>query len=239
MALACVVDCLAKSAAPRCIAGSPARLRGNFLLRGQKKVTKEEALNRTPAPCARAAPCNSRSVIGQTRPASLSLLSFSPAPSIAAAGRLTRGCTPCSREIQMQRRSGDAPRVMPVVGWGERREPQRPRAEPLRRRPSDAVFPVEPGVQPALTGVKPRCMVLVTGTAARAQRFASARKSKGCFRAPLLAAPRWCWCAVQGLFFGDFLLAPQKKVTRPPGRTPGNATGKHALCKSNPQHRAS
>ena len=26
---------------------------------------------------------------------------------------------------------------------------------------------------------------------------------------------------VQGLFFGYFLLAPQKKVTRPPGRTPG------------------
>ena len=33
-----------------CRAGSPARRRGNFLLRGQKKVTKEEALNRTPAP---------------------------------------------------------------------------------------------------------------------------------------------------------------------------------------------
>jgi hypothetical protein len=84
-------------------------------------------------------------------------------------------------------------------------------------------------VQPALTGVKAQCVVLVIGTAARAQRFASARKSKGCFRAPLLAAPRWF--AVQGLFFGDFLLAPQKKtegfgeakVTRPPGRTPGNA----------------
>ena len=27
--------------------------------------------------------------------------------------------------------------------------------------------------------------------------------------------------AVQRLFFGDFLLAQQKKVTRPPGRTPG------------------
>jgi hypothetical protein len=33
----------------------------------------------------------------------------------------------------------------------------------------------------------------------------------------------WCWCAVQGLFFGDFLLAPQKKVTPPPGGTPGTA----------------
>jgi hypothetical protein len=35
----------------------------------------------------------------------------------------------------------------------------------------------------------------------------------------------WCSCAVQGLFFGDFLLAPQKKVTRPPGRIPGTALG--------------
>jgi hypothetical protein len=30
-------------------AGSPARRRGNFLLRRQKKVTKEEALNRKPS----------------------------------------------------------------------------------------------------------------------------------------------------------------------------------------------
>jgi hypothetical protein len=43
------MDAAAKSAAHREIAGSPARQRGNFLLRGQKKVTKEEALNRTPA----------------------------------------------------------------------------------------------------------------------------------------------------------------------------------------------
>jgi hypothetical protein len=47
---------LAESAAARCIAGSPSRRPGNFgfaetfgfLLRGQKKVTKEEALNRKP-----------------------------------------------------------------------------------------------------------------------------------------------------------------------------------------------
>jgi hypothetical protein len=30
------------------------------------------------------------------------------------------------------------------------------------------------------------------------------------------------WFAVQRLFFGDFLLAPQKKVTPLPGGTPGN-----------------
>ncbi len=179
----------ATSAADRCIAGSPSRQPGNFLLRGQKKVTKEEALNRTPAPRARAVPCNSHSVIGQTRPAALSLLSLSAASPIAVSARLTRGCTPGSRENQMQ------------------------------RRPSDAVFPGELGVQPALTGVKGRWMVLVIGTAARAQRVASARNAGECFRAPLSASSRSC--AVQRLFFGDFLLAPQKKVTPPPGGTPG------------------
>jgi hypothetical protein len=30
-------------------------------------------------------------------------------------------------------------------------------------------------------------------------------------------------CAVQRLFFGDFLLAPQKKVTALPGAHPGTA----------------
>ena len=34
----------------------------------------------------------------------------------------------------------------------------------------------EPGVQPAFTCVKGRCMALVIGTAARAQRVASAHK---------------------------------------------------------------
>jgi hypothetical protein len=89
------------------------------------------------------------------------------------------------------------------------------------RRPSDEAFPVEPGVQPALTGVKGRWMAFVIGTAARAQRVASGRKANGRFRAPLMAASGSR--AVQGLFFGDFLLAPQKKVTPPPGGTPGTA----------------
>ena len=62
-------------------------------------------------------------------------------------------------------------------------------------------------------------MVLATRTAARAKRLASMRDTNGCFRAPLIAASGSC--AVQGLFFGDFLLAPQKKVTPPPGGTPG------------------
>jgi len=174
-----------------CGAGSPPRRAGNFLLRGQKKVTKEEALNRTRAPHARTASCNSRSAAAQTRTAALSLLSLSPERLIAAADRLTRGCTPCSREMQMQCRSGDAV----------------------------SVFPGEPGVQPALIGMKVRSVALFIGTAARAQRFASARSEGACFRAPQTAASRWL--AVERLFFGDFLLAPQKKVTPPPGGTPG------------------
>ena len=74
-------------------------------------------------------------------------------------------------------------------------------------------------------------MVLATGTAARAKRVASAQSPRGCFRAPLMAAPRSC--AVQGLFFGDFLLAPQKKVTPLPGGTPGNAVMRSAPRKNN------
>jgi hypothetical protein len=235
-----VAFCSSQQALARCIAGSPARRRGNFLLRGQKKVTKEEALNRTPAPLARAAPCNSRTAAAHMRPAALSLLSLSPAPSLAPAARLTRGCTPCSRENPIHRRSGDAIRATPFVGWGERSEPQRHGTAGVA-----FAFADEPGVQPALTGVKVRSAVLVTGTAARAQRLASARNARGGFRAPLLAASRWL--AVQGLFFGDFLLAPQKKtegfgeakVTRPPGRTPGNATSSRALRQSNPSEVAS
>ncbi len=179
----------AERVSSRCIAGSPSRQPGNFLLRGQKKVTKEEALNRTPAPHARAAPCNSHSLTGKTRPAALSLLSLSPAPVLPPPARLTRGCTPGSPENQMQRRSGDTTEVA-------RRS----------RRPSDAAFPDEFGVQPTLSGVKGRWMVIVIGTAARAQRVASARNGGERFRAPLLAV--WCSCAVQRLFFGDFLLAP-------------------------------
>jgi len=185
-----------------CGAGSPPRRAGNFLLRRQKKVTKEEALNRTPAPQALPAHRNNQTAYGQTRPAALSLLSLSPAPSISPPARLTRGCTPGSPENPMQRRSGDAAR-----------------AHPRCRRSSDAVFPDEPGVQPSLTDVKGRWTALFTGTAARAQRLASGRSATARFRAPPMAAPRSC--AVQRLFFGDFLLAPQKKVTRPPGRTPG------------------
>jgi hypothetical protein len=185
------MDAWSTHAAHREIAGSPARRRGNFLLRGQKKVTKEKALNRTPAPTACGTQDNDPPMYATRRPASLSPLSLSPGSYIAAPARPTRGCTPCSRK--------------------------QPNTAALGRR--GCCMPVEPGVQPALTSVKRQWMALVTGTAARAQRLASVRKDGGRSRAPLMAASGWR--AVERLFFGDFLLAPQKKVTRPPGRTPG------------------
>ena len=184
-------------------AGNPPRRAGNFSLLRQRKVTNREALNRTRAPQARSARHNKLSLSGKTRPASLSLLSLSPAPSVAASVRLTRGYTPCSPEqpnaASLGRRDGG--------GFA------------MGRRPSDAVFPDEFGVQPTLTGVKVRSLVLVIGTAARAKRVASARDTSGRFRAIAFAQHR-SW-AVQRLSIGDFSLAQQRKVTRPPGRTPG------------------
>ena len=60
-----------------CGAGMRARRRGNFLLRGQKKVTKEEALNRTPSRHRPARRAKTSDCIGaQTRAAALSLLSL-------------------------------------------------------------------------------------------------------------------------------------------------------------------
>jgi hypothetical protein len=196
----------------RHVAGSPSRRPGNFLLRDQKKVTKEEALNRTRASQALSTQGNDSPLPANTRTAALSLLSLSPASLIATAGRLTRGCTPGSREIQMQRRSGDA-----TTGGNS---VLRSAGRAMWRRPSDAAVPGEPGVQPALTVVKGRWMAHVTGTAARAQRVASARHHAERICAPLIAVSGWF--AVQRLFFGDFLLAPQKKVTPLPGGTPGN-----------------
>ena len=78
----------------------------------------------------------------------------------------------------------------------------------------------EPGVQPRVGRCDAGMVPLVTchvrersGSLLPTPRPAVARRS----------SCTWCSCAVQGLFFGDFLLAPQKKVTRPPGRTPGTS----------------
>jgi len=190
----------------RRVAGSPPRRAGNFSLSCQRKVTKREALNCTPAPDAIAGQVNSHSAAAQKRPAALSRLTCHDRhpshlqPVRRAAARRAH------QNSQRQRRSGAAPAGQ----------------HPPGRRPSDAVLrlPGEHGVQPALSGVKVRSIRLVTGTAARAQRLASVRNSDGCSRALLMAASGWL--AVERLFFGDFLLARQKKVTPPPGGTPGN-----------------
>jgi len=93
----------------------------------------------------------------------------------------------------------------------------------------------EPGVQPALTSMKARWMVHVKGTAARAKRVAPARKTTARFRAPLLAAPQSC--AVQGLFFGDFLLARRRKSPRRRAGLPAMQRVATAPRQSNPtQH---
>ncbi len=173
-------------------AGNSPRRASNFSLLRQRKVTKREALNRT-SPLA----CEGR----RAKTGALSLSRSDPLRSrccpcpeleSSTACAVNVGCTPNSRvEVKRRRRR--------VVAVG--------------------AFTGEPGVQPALTGVKVRWMALVTGTAARAQRVASSQSTSESFRARAFPAARWC--AVQRLFFGDFLLARQKKVTRPPGRTPG------------------
>jgi len=189
-----------------CGAGSPARRRGNFLLRGQKKVTKEEALNRTPSPRRHEPRAKTANSVVHRRDPLRSRCCPCHQHHSSHSGPPNAGCTPCSREEHPNAASlGRRDHGAASTG-----------ASPQRRG-----IPGEPGVQPALSGVKWRGTVLVIRTAARAKRVASSRNESGCFRAPLVAGDRSY--AVQGLFFGDFLLAPQKKVTRPPGRTPGTA----------------
>ena len=184
----------------RCIAGSPARRRGNFLLRGQKKVTKEKALNRTPAPQARATPCNNQKAGGPMRAAALSRLTCdeaqaSPHPSAqrAAARRAHQKTQPHSAPPE---RRGCSVFRLPSAG-----------VQPRVKRDTGPNF-----------GARHKWW-------ARAQRLASARNEPERFRAPLMASAGWG--AVQRLSFGDFSLARQRKVTRPPGRTPGTALATH------------
>jgi hypothetical protein len=68
----------------------------------RRRVARQEALNCTPTPTPRAAPCNSPSVSGQARAAMPSAPSLSAAPFIASSACLTCGCTPGSREIHVQ-----------------------------------------------------------------------------------------------------------------------------------------
>jgi hypothetical protein len=173
-------------------AGNSPRRASNFSLLRQRKVTKREALNRK-SPLAydgHRAKTNAQS-LSRGEPLR-SRCCPCPETESSTACAVNVGCTPNSR-VEVKRRR--------------------------RRVEACGAFTGEPGVQPALTGVKVRWMATVTGTAARAQRVAYSQSTSEGFRARAFPAARWC--AVQRLFFGDFLLARQKKVTRPPGRIPG------------------
>ena len=192
-----VMVAFAENLSTRCTAAGirPARA-GNFLLSRQKKVTKEEALNRTlPEACdgrraktpvwlahrseplrSRCCPCNERDA------------------STVRASNV--GCTPNSRAgIQA----------------------------PLGRRVSAyGAFSGEPGVQPALTGVKARWMVLGIGTAARAQRVASGHRPSARFRARAVAAAHRR--AVSASLLVTFLWQDREKLPARRGGLPARCT---------------
>jgi hypothetical protein len=178
----------------KCGAGMRARRRGNFLLRGQKKVTKEEALNRTPSRRRDERRAKATRVMPHRR------------EPLRSRPLLVPSTTDTNFTSLKSRLHADA------------RESKYRTAAPLGRRWTG--FSGEHGVQPrvgrgagAMDGARDK-------SDARAKRVASSHDAAACSRARRMATPRSC--AVQRLFFGDFLLAPQKKVTRPPGRTPGN-----------------
>ncbi|MDR7331136.1 hypothetical protein ABIC83_000737 [Roseateles asaccharophilus] len=80
----------------------------------------------------------------------------------------------------------------------------------------------------ALTGAKRRSLALVTsGRRERSGSRLAAQRSA----VPMRSEAPWYSCAVQRLFFGDFLLAPQKKVTALPGAHPGNLSMSSTLHK--------
>jgi hypothetical protein len=173
-------------------AGSPPRRAGNFSLLRQRKVTKREALT-----ASRLWPAKD---IARERP-----LTASPEAnrSALAAVLVTARRHPSSVRLTSAARrtheSNTKRRRRRVVGCG--------------------ALIGEPGVQPALNVVKARVLTLVQS--GRRERSGSLRRTH---RATVFArephAPAQ-GCAVQRLFFGDFLLAQQKKVTPPPGGTPG------------------
>ncbi len=188
-------------AALRCrhLAGSPARRRGNFLLRGQKKVTKEEALNRTRAPRGSNAACNRQTQHAPMRTAALSRLTFDE-----------RASSP----------------HLPVRRAAARRAHQN---SPMQRRPSGAAVRYSGGSASACSRALSRVLVraLVLGTSGGRERSGSRRggsQAEHRERAfPLECG--LCW----RLSFGDFSLARQRKVTRPRGAdSRGTATSQEA-----------
>jgi hypothetical protein len=173
-------------------AGSPPRRAGNFLLLRQKKVTKEEALT-----ASRLWPAKD---IAREQALEASPEANRCALAAVLVARPTR--PPSVRLTSAARRTHE---------WNTKR----------RRRRVEAVAALtdKPGVQPALNVVKARVLTLVQGGPRERSGSLLGSNRAGVFAREPHAPVRWC--AVQRLFFGDFLLAQQKKVTRPPGRTPG------------------
>src|SRR6185369_5662868 len=69
----------------------------------------------------------------------------------------------------------------------------------------------------------PRASGRERGDAKRARHRAGGLAKPNTWQPVVSSLPREVWPnRIEALFFGDFLLGQQKKVTRPPGRTPGN-----------------
>ena len=181
------------SLSTRCTAaGIRPAMAGNFLLLRQKKVTKEEALTA------------SRLWPATDIARELALVSADEASRCALAAVLVTSPTqpPSVRLTSAARRTHES-------NTKRRR----------RRVEACGAFAGEPGVQPALNVVKARVLTLAPG--GRRERRGSLLRTHqaGLFAREPHAETRWR--AVQRLSFGDFSLAQQRKVTRPPGRTPG------------------
>ena len=207
------VGCSAKSVLARCIAGSPSRRPGNFLLRGQKKVTKEEALNRTPA---------RRRHERRAKTASGLMPRRDP---------LRSRCCPYHQHQSPQQRAAEraaARRAHQKTKDSVARATRR--TSPFGTSPQRRGIPDKPGVQPALTVVKWRSVMLVIGTAARAQRVACGHGPGPSIASACQHSSADC---IQRSSFGDFSLARQRKVTRHRGAdSRGTAPGQKALRKS-------
>ncbi len=195
----------AESLSTRCTAaGIRPAMAGNFSLLRQRKVTKREALT-----ASRLWPAT-----GMAR--ELALVSVPEASRCALAAVLVTVPTqpPSVRLTSAARRTHE---------WNTKRR--------RRRVEACGAFPVEPGVQPALNVVKAR--VLVPVQSGRRERSGSLLRTcpAGVFAREPHAPTRWL--AVQRLFFGDFLLAQQKKVTRHRGAdSRGGAPSRKAPGKS-------
>ncbi len=178
---------------------------GESLLWPSKEVTKKDAPTKPPFGCPAMLKGQGRAELASLRSAQTSVAS------------------------QFLKCASRTPWPSALLGGFEGGVPQSPSARLRRRldqwdgRVARATLPSstrEPGVQPRVgrcdAGGAPAVTCHVrerSGSLLPARRVAVPRRS----------SCTWCSCAVQGLFFGDFLLAPQKKVTALPGAHPGTA----------------